>query len=79
MIRLGLLIPENGIKAKTKLYNIFYSLMRPFYPLMKKIPSITTSSKLGLAMINLFFFPDPKKYINNKRINILSSKHIKIE
>ena len=79
MIRLGLLIPENGIKAKTKLYNIFYSVMRPFYPLMKKIPSITTSSKLGLAMINLFFFPDHKKYINNKRINILSSKHIKIE
>ena len=79
MIRLGLLIPQRGIKAKTKLYNLFYAIMSPFYPLMKIIPSITTSSKLGLAMINLIFFPSHDKYITNSRINILASKHIKKE
>ena len=77
MIRLGLLIPENGIKAKTKLYNLFYTLMIPLYPLMKLLPTITTSSKLGLAMINCLYFPLLNKYFDNKKINKLSKMHIK--
>ena len=77
MIRLGLLIPENGIKAKTKLYNLFYTLMIPLYPLMKLLPTITTSSKLGLAMINCLYFPLLNKYLDNKKINKLSKMHIK--
>ena len=77
MIRLGLLIPENGIKAKTKLYNFFYTLMTPFYPLMKIIPSITTSSKLGKAMINCVYFPSGDKYLDNRKINKLSKAQIK--
>ena len=77
MIRLGLLIPENGVTAKTKLYNLFYTLMIPFYPLMKLIPTITTSSKLGLAMINCLYFTLNDKYLDNKKINKLSEMHIK--
>ena len=77
MIRLGLLIPENGIKAKTKLYNLFYTLMKPLYPLMRLLPTITTSSKLGLAMINCLYFPLNDKYLDNKKINKLSKMHIK--
>ena len=72
MIRLGLLIPENGIKAKTRLYNFFYTMMAPFYPIMKMIPSITTSSKLGKAMINCIYFPTEDKYLDNRKINKLS-------
>ena len=76
MIRLGLLIPENGIKAKTKLYNLFYTLMTPLFPVMKLIPSITTSSKLGTAMINSVYYPDSNKYLDNKKINKLSKAHL---
>ncbi len=72
MIRLGLLVPENGIKAKTILYNLFYTLMIPLFPLMKKIPSITSSSNLGKAMINCMYFPQENKYLDNKIINKLS-------
>ena len=77
MIRLGLLIPENDIKAKTKLYNLFYTLMKPLYPLMKLLPTITTSSKLGLAMINCLYFPLKNKYLDNKKINNLCKIHLK--
>ena len=77
MIRLGLLIPENGIKAKTKLYNLFYTLMKPLYPLMKLLPTITTSRKLGLAMINCLYFPLKNKYLDNKTINNLCKIHLK--
>mgnify|MGYP006062406477 CR=1 FL=1 len=66
-----------GIKAKTKLYNLFYTLMIPLYPLMKLLPTITTSSKLGLAMINCLYFPLLNKYLDNKKINKLSKMHIK--
>ena len=76
MFRLGLLIPENGIKAKTKLYNLFYTIMTPFYRLMKLIPSITTSSKLGQAMINCVYFPENDKYLDNRKINNLSKMHL---
>ena len=76
MFRLSLLIPENGIKAKTKLYNLFYTIMTPFYPLMKLTPSITTSSKLGLAMINCLYFPEDHKYLDNRKINNLSKMHL---
>ena len=76
MIRLGLLIPENGIKAKTKLYNLFYTLMTPLFPIMKLIPSITTSSKLGVAMINSVYYPNSNKYLDNKKINKLSKMHL---
>ena len=77
MVRLGLLIPENGIKAKTKLYNLFYTMMTPLYPIMKLIPTITTSSKLGLAMINCLYYPLKNKYLNNKKINKLYKIHLK--
>ncbi|MFL2593291.1 MAG: NAD-dependent epimerase/dehydratase family protein [Flavobacteriaceae bacterium] len=76
MIRLGLLIPENGIKAKTKLYNLFYTLMTPLFPIMKLFPTITTSSKLGLAMINSVYYPNSDKYLDNKKINKLSKTHL---
>ena len=77
MIRLGILIPENGIKAKTKIYNLFYSLITPLYPILKLIPTITTSSKLGKAMINCFYHPSKEKYLDNKKINKLSTIHLK--
>ena len=76
MVRLGLLIPENGIRAKTKLYDLFYSLMRPLYPVMKLFPTITTSSKLGLAMINSFYYPVSEKFLDNRKINRLSEMHL---
>ena len=59
-----------------KLYNFFYTIMTPFYPLMKLIPYNTTSTKLGLAMINCFYYPSNDKYLNNKKINTLSAKHM---
>lgn len=76
MIRLGLLVPGNGIRPKTKLYYLFYTLMRPLYPLMKLFPAITTSTKLGLAMINSFYYPVSDKFLDNRKINKLSQLHL---
>ena len=50
--------------------------MTPLFPIMKLIPSITTSSKLGVAMINSVYYPNSNKYLDNKKINKLSKMHL---
>lgn len=67
--RPGAIIPEKGIKSSTKLYNALYVITKPLFPLMKKMNSVTTSSKLGQAMINLSLTPQDQKFIENKDIN----------
>ena len=71
--RAGIIIPENGIKSKTRLYNFFYILAKPFYPLLKKFKSITTTSTLGKAMINTLVYGYSKKYLENEDINKLAN------
>ena len=75
MFRAGIIIPEKGIKSRTKIYNFFYLLMRPLYPLLKILPFITTTTKLGDAMINTLFRTYKKKILNNFLINKISKSH----
>lgn len=72
--RPGGIIPERGIKSKTGWYNAFYAITRPLFPLMKKSKNITTTTKIGLAMINSLLFPLENKHLENKDINQLADK-----
>jgi nucleoside-diphosphate-sugar epimerase len=72
MFRAGAIIPEKGVKSKTGLYNALYVIMRPFFGLMKKSKSITTSVKLGQAMINSLSAKQELKLLENKDINELA-------
>lgn len=74
MFRPGLIIPENGIKSKTKLYAFLYFITKPFYGLMKKSKNITTTSKVGLAMISSLSNKQTLKHLENKDINELAMK-----
>jgi nucleoside-diphosphate-sugar epimerase len=76
VFRPGAIIPEKGVKSKTKLYNFFYVISKPFYPLLKKMDSITTSSSLGLAMINCLYFPQENKHLENPDISKLAKAHL---
>ena len=74
MIRLGAILPEKGIKSKTGWYNALYVIMRPFFPLIKKSSNIITTTAFGRAMINTIYFPQEKKYLENKDLNRLALK-----
>lgn len=74
MFRPGMIIPEKGIKSKTALYNFSYILTRPFFGILKKNPNITTTSRMGKAMINTVKTGFPKKHLENSDINILAAK-----
>jgi uncharacterized protein YbjT (DUF2867 family) len=53
MFRPGGIIPMNGVKSKTKLYQVFYDFMKPFYPLLFKLDGVITSEQVGKAMIQV--------------------------
>ena len=72
--RPGGILPEKGIKSRTGWYNTVYAITRPLFPLFKKSKNITTTTKLGHAMINTLLFPSDKKILENVDINELSEK-----
>ncbi|MDA3854323.1 MAG: NAD-dependent epimerase/dehydratase family protein [Bacteroidales bacterium] len=70
--RPGAIIPEKGVKSKTSWYNGAYVVLKPLFPLFKKMNSITTSSRLGQAMINSVLRPQSNKFLENPDINKLA-------
>lgn len=49
--RPGVVIPEKGIRSRTNWYSVIYTLTRPLFPLFKRLKSVTTTTKIGQAMI----------------------------
>lgn len=72
--RPGAIIPGKGIKTKTGWVNIMLMLMKPFFGLLKKSDNVTTSEKIGKAMINAVKFSSQNKILHNKEINELAKK-----
>ena len=72
--RPGGIIPERGIKSRTGWYNAFYTVMRPFFGLLKKSKNITTTTKIGKAMINSLFYSSSLKHLENRDINALAER-----
>lgn len=72
--RPGGILPEKGIKSKTGWYNTIYAVTRPLFPLFKKSNNITTTTKLGQAMVNTLRFPQDKKILENADINELAER-----
>jgi len=71
--RPGAILPERGVKSKTKLYNTLYVIMRPVFPLMKKMKSVTTTINIARAMIQLCHQPQELKILEGADINRLVS------
>lgn len=72
MFRPGVIIPERGIKSRTNLYQIGYVIMRPFFPLLKRMKSVVTTSMLGQAMIETLYANDLDPIVNPKQMRELT-------
>ena len=72
--RAGMIIPEKGITSNSKLYRIMYVITKPLFPIFKRMKNVTTTTKLGKAMINTLFFPTATKILHNPEMNILAKK-----
>jgi uncharacterized protein YbjT (DUF2867 family) len=73
VFRPGYIQPLKGIRSRTKLYNVFYDILKPFYFLLKPFKSLVTdTSSVGKAMINIALKGYPKRVIDVADINILA-------
>lgn len=72
--RPGVIIPEKGVKAKSKWVNAMYIITKPFYPLLRKMSFVTSSSAIGKAMIKSVLHPQNNNVLENQDINTLSKK-----
>jgi uncharacterized protein YbjT (DUF2867 family) len=75
MFRPGYIQPLHGIRTKTKWYGALYAVMRPLYPILKRLlPNyVTTTECVGRAMLNVARHGAPKRFLENRDINGLCS------
>ena len=75
MFRPGYIQPMKGIKSRTPSYRVMYAVFGPLYPLMKLIApgAMTTTEKVGRAMINVATRGYSKPILDPKDINALAS------
>jgi len=73
MFRPGAIVPLNGIRSKTRLYDLSYTLSRPVLgPLQKIFPNaITTTEQVGRAMLKVAREGAPKAILESVDINAL--------
>ncbi len=53
MFRPGFIRPLHGIQSRTRLYRALYAVIAPFAPLLERLPGVTTTERLGRAMLRV--------------------------
>jgi uncharacterized protein YbjT (DUF2867 family) len=71
MFRPGFIQPLHGIRSKTRAYRILYAVTMPLLPVLRGVFSqyVTTTERLGRAMIAVAKHGYPKKVLEMRDIN----------
>jgi uncharacterized protein YbjT (DUF2867 family) len=71
LLRPGFIVPQHGVRSKTRLYQAFYTVLGPLMPWLLKIaPKYGTSTEqMGRAMLKLARHGGPKAVLENVDIN----------
>jgi uncharacterized protein YbjT (DUF2867 family) len=71
MLRPGYIHPMRGIRSKTRVYRVFYRLMTPVYPVLKRLTPnlVTTNETVGRAMIEVALRGYPTRVLEVRDIN----------
>lgn len=75
MFRPGYIQPLKGARSKTRIYNALYFLSSPLFPVLERImPNhVTTSVRVGCAMIGVAMAGYGKRILENRDINLVAS------
>jgi uncharacterized protein YbjT (DUF2867 family) len=73
MFRPGYIQPLHGIRTKTALYGAFYVVIKPLYPVLKRLlpKYVTTTECIGRAMLTVTRQGAAKRWLENADINSL--------
>ena len=71
MLRPGYIQPMGGIQSKTRVYRLFYQVMAPLYPVLRRLTPnlVTTNETVGRAMIALALDGYPERVLEVGDIN----------
>ena len=74
VIRPAGIIPLHGITSRTPLYRAGYAITRPFWPMLYRLfpQYVTTTEKLGRAMLQIARHGSPKPIVEARDINALA-------
>lgn len=74
MFRPGYIQPLKGVKSKTGWYNVLYVIFKPLYPMLRLLfpNQVTSTIKMGEAMINAALYGYKKPILESKDINALA-------
>lgn len=75
MFRLAGLIPKNGESSRTAWYRLLYDLLKPLTPFLEgRFPKyVTTTERLGVAMLNVARSGRGGKIVESREINELAT------
>ena len=75
MFRPGFIQPLNGIRSKTTLYQAFYVVGKPLYPLLRRAfpKAVTNTRDVGRAMIEVAAHGAPTRLLESADINALAA------
>ena len=75
MLRPGYIQPMNGIRSRTRLYNMLYMIFKPFYFILRHFEGVVTNTTtLGKAMITLALNGSDKAVLESRDINEIVKK-----
>jgi hypothetical protein len=67
--------PLHGITSRTRLYQMFYVVLAPLYPLLKRLfpRKVTTTEQMGKAMLAVVKHGASKPVLDNADINAVTT------
>lgn len=76
MFRPGYIQPLGGIRSKTRVYRVFYQIMAPLYPVLRRLAPnvVTTNESVGRAMIALAVSGHPSPILEVRDINRVAAQ-----
>ena len=74
MFRPGYIQPLQGIRSKTRLYQVIYTIFKPLYFILRPFKGmVTDTGAMGRAMINVACKGYPERILENRDINTVAS------
>jgi uncharacterized protein YbjT (DUF2867 family) len=72
--RPGVVRPERGVTSRTALYRTLYVVLAPLFPVIEWLApgSVTTTTRLGRAMLEAVRHGAPERVLENRAINALA-------
>jgi uncharacterized protein YbjT (DUF2867 family) len=74
MLRPGVIVPLHGIRSRTPFYQVFYTVLRPILPVLRRFPKhVTTTEQLGRAMLSVARSGTGHRILESEDINQVGS------